>query len=146
MSYGPFHDAYESVQADVSAGRLASDDLKTEILKLEGLANAIDDPVARWEASARLRQLQDLVVLADTLPAQQVSQAQLEAMTIAQEAKAPSGSAARRIRRLRDGKAQIHEVAARVDDPSERGVIAQHAEELESLASALEHPEPTIER
>lgn len=146
MDYGAFHAAYGKVQDDISAARLRPTDLKDEILRLEGMLDAIGEPAARWQADADLDQLRDLLRMAETLPAPPVSQAQLEAIGIAQEASDSSGSQAQQVRRLRRGMSKIHKLAARIDDPSEQNAVRRQAEPLEMRASALERPDGELER
>jgi hypothetical protein len=69
-----------------------------------------------------------------------VSPAQAEAMSAAARASDPSGTVAERLARIEAGIAEIQRIATGVTDPAERIVVAQQAEQLTMLASALGRP------
>jgi hypothetical protein len=142
MDYEEFHAAHDEVQRKVASAELTPAELRDELLRLNDLRDTIADDLQRLEADSDL----ELLMMAATLPAPQVTEAQLRAIAVAEQASDPTGTPDQRVRRLRRGIADIQSIAGRVSDPSEQNAILRQAEPLHLQASAIEMQQPGLER
>jgi multidrug resistance efflux pump len=138
VAYDEFRREYDAVHQAVLTARLDLSGLRAEIARLDGLTASLD-AADRERAQGDLEQLRELLAAAHTSPPD-VSPAQAEAMSAAARASDPSGTVAERLARIEAGIAEIQRIAAGVTDPAERIVVAQQAEQLTMLASALGRP------
>ncbi|HEY3003304.1 MAG TPA: hypothetical protein VGJ44_13230 [Kribbellaceae bacterium] len=138
MAYDEFRREYDAVHQAVLTARLDLSGLRGEIARLDGLTTSLD-AADRERALGDLEQLRELLAAAHTSPPD-VSPAQAEAMSAAARASDPSGTVAERLARIEAGIAEIQRIATGVTDPAERIVVAQQAEQLTMLASALGRP------